>query len=113
MYRGLLFKFENRVGGDPEHPNSGCMAVARNVFCAFQFKRCHSYVYPKQPICNWMCDLFKNRCEDEIDLIDEICNDRDEEASASHTCSKATRGVEIYSKGVILILLGVYLFNFI
>ena len=89
MYRGLLGRWESRQGGDPEHPNSGCMAVARKMFCAYQFKRCHSYINPKQPVCNWMCDLFINRCPEEKEFMNQICEGRDQEASESTSCSQA------------------------
>ena len=44
MYRGLLAKWRNRTRGDPNPPQSHCLAISRDVFCAYQFKRCRDYI---------------------------------------------------------------------
>ena len=74
MYRNLLFKWENRTREDPQSPQNHCLAIARQVFCAHTFRRCRDYEAPKQPMCDWMCDLFINRCDEEEDLIELICS---------------------------------------
>ena len=89
MYRSLLFKWRNRTRADPEPPQSHCLAISRDVFCAYQFKRCRDFEAPKQPVCDWMCALFINRCDKETELIELICGGEETEGRSSKSCSSA------------------------
>ena len=88
MYRNLLFKWSNRTRPETEKPQSHCLAISRDVFCAYQFRRCRDYEAPKQPVCDWMCALFINRCDEETELIQQICGG-EEEGRTSKSCSSA------------------------
>ena len=77
MYRGLLLKWLNNTQKDTVHPRSSCLAIARDVFCTHSFRRCKNFLNTKQPLCQFMCDLFKLRCnenDDEPELFELICN---------------------------------------
>ena len=63
QYRDLLWKIENRAEGEST-PKHDCLSISRDVFCAYQFKRC-SDNSEYMPLCDWMCDLLVERCSSE------------------------------------------------
>ena len=68
MYRGLLYKWQNRTRPELDDPSNHCLAIARDVFCAHAFRRCRDFENPKQPLCEFMCDLLILRCSKEKEL---------------------------------------------
>lgn len=63
MYRTLLSKWKAKpAGSEEEHPMNDCLAIARDVFCAYNMPRCDSPQKSRQPLCTFMCDLWLERC---------------------------------------------------
>ena len=46
MYRSLLLKWANRANPANDEPSNNCLAIARQVFCRYKFKRCRDYLAP-------------------------------------------------------------------
>ena len=86
MYRALLFKWYDKKA-EMDEPSNNCLAIARAHFCTYNFPKCVSYKQAKQPLCTFMCDLFKMRCPEEDDFT---CNEVSEEPKA---CSSARSNI--------------------
>ena len=89
MYRALLFKWYNRTS-ETGNPDNNCLAIARSVYCAYAFPKCVDYLRPKQPLCDWLCDLYLERCETEVENMELMCEKTSSEAEA---CSWASHKV--------------------
>ena len=46
MYRDMLWKWTNRENPQNDPPTSDCLAIARQVYCTYNFPRCRDYVAP-------------------------------------------------------------------
>ena len=107
MYRELLFKWYNRTTeSETEHPNNGCLAIARSVYCAYQFPRCKDYQNQKQALCSFVCELYLERCSKEEDLYDLMCGEKNPPLSDDDFCSF---GMSLRALTTVLIMLGLYL----
>ena len=78
MYTAVKDKWQSKID-DPANPalrnmpDNDCLAIARYVICAKKFPSCTDKDETETPICSWVCDLFKRRCKNEVDLYDELC----------------------------------------
>merc|ERR1711918_184945 len=59
-YDALRIKWQERAS-EKDEPTNDCLAVARQIFCSAAFRRCRDYEAPKQPLCPFVCNLFKKR----------------------------------------------------
>ncbi len=61
---------------EPVSPSNHCLAIARNVFCAYQFPKCqmeNGAAKDFPVVCKFLCDLFKQRCPKETEVYNTIC----------------------------------------
>ena len=65
LYRALLFKWELNINKELEEPTNDCLAVARQIYCTHAFPKCIDYTTPRAGMCNFMCELFQERCPTE------------------------------------------------
>lgn len=42
-------------------PTLDCLAIAQEFYCAYSFPYCTD-TEPNRGVCNFLCDLWKNRC---------------------------------------------------
>ena len=70
MYRALLFKWTSRALPTDE-PTNDCLAIARSIYCAHAFPKCVDFERTAQPLCNFMCALYLERCPNEDQSICE------------------------------------------
>ena len=84
MYRELLQKWSMREDPDNDNPTNDCLGIGRQLFCTHNFRRCRDYLAPKQPICSFMCELFKIRCPEEKENFALLCSETNDEESCSH-----------------------------
>ncbi|CAI2381010.1 unnamed protein product [Moneuplotes crassus] len=79
-YSLLLSKWQANEDRSTENPTSDCLAIARDIYCAYRIPSCGGEGKEEMPICGFMCTLFKRRCPDENH---DLCS----KTSDKSTCS--------------------------
>mmetsp|Transcript_23668 Transcript_23668/g.41926 ORF Transcript_23668/g.41926 Transcript_23668/m.41926 type:complete len:141 (+) Transcript_23668:1812-2234(+) len=77
------YYMRDRYNSDEENkPSKDCLAIAREFFCSYTFPYCDSEDDPERGVCDFLCDIFEDRCPDEDSSV--FCD-----TSESSQCSSA------------------------